>query len=131
LYLAALLIPAPRAAYVKIIQAPTLEFARGDMAIIRWTNTNPGGSDDHFAMLRYGTNPWHLDQMAKSPIRLNRADPETMFRVRIDALQPRTTYYYRIISLEADGNEDNVQGADLGQFTTPGPDGRIVAYPQP
>ena len=116
---------------MEIIQAPRLEFARSDLAIIRWTSTNPGGSDDHFAMVRYGTNAARLDQVARSPIRLNRADPETVFRVRIDGLQPRTTYYYRVISVEGDGSEDGLQGTDLGRFTTPGPDGRIEAYPQP
>ena len=129
--LTALLVPVPRAAHVKIIQAPTLEFARGDMAIIRWTSSNPGGSDDHFAMLRYGTDPASLDRLAKSPIRLNRANAETVFRVRVDGLQPHTTYYYRVISVEGDGSEDGVQGADLGRLTMPGPGGGIVAYPQP
>ena len=78
----ALLVPAPKAAHVEIIQAPRLEFARGDLAIVRWTSTNPGGSDDHFAMVRYGTDPANLDRAARSPIRLNRADPATVFRVR-------------------------------------------------
>ena len=131
LRLTALLDPAPRAAHEEIIQAPSLEFARSDLAIVRWTSTNPGGSDDHFAIVRYGTDPSYLDRMARSPIRLNRSDHETVFRARIYGLQPHTTYYYRVISVEGDGSEDGLQGADLGRFTTPVADGRIVAYPQP
>jgi len=61
------------------------------MAIIRWTTNNPGGSDDHFGVVYYGTEPERLSQMAKSHIRLNRGHPETVFRVRVRGLQPQTT----------------------------------------
>jgi hypothetical protein len=54
-----------------------------DLAIVRWTTTNPGGDDEHFAVAHYGTDPDDLNQTAKSHIRLNRTHPETIFRVRI------------------------------------------------
>ena len=70
---------------VEITQGPALEVARDDLAIIMWTTNNPGGTDDHFAVVYYGTDPKDLSQMAKSHIRLNGGHPETVFRVRVAA----------------------------------------------
>ena len=53
-----------------------------------------------------------------------------MFRVRVDDLEPQTTYYYTVISTGADGKSDDVQ-SPVNQFTTPAPGEQIVAYPQP
>src|SRR6202158_3084926 len=78
---AQILPPAKKAEHVKITKAPTLELALDDFAIVRWTTTNPGGDDEHFAVAHYGTDPSALNQTAKSHIRLNRAHPETIFRV--------------------------------------------------
>ncbi|MGA7326182.1 MAG: fibronectin type III domain-containing protein [Rhodomicrobium sp.] len=122
--------PAPKAAHVEILQEPVLEFAREDMAIIRWTSNNPGGPDDHFAVVRYGTDPENLNWTARSHIRLNRDHPETLIRVRIDGLKPLTTYYYRVTSTEGGDASDGEKSA-IEQFTTPGPGKRIVAFPQP
>src|ERR1700721_21596 len=77
--------PARRTGHVEIVQGPALEFARDDLAIIRWTTNNPGGSDDHFAVIHYGTDPMKLSQTAKSHIRLNRDHPQTIFRARVEA----------------------------------------------
>ena len=57
--------PAPQAAHVEIRQEPALEFARDDLAIIRWTINSPGGSDDHFAVVHYDTDPNKLSWTAK------------------------------------------------------------------
>jgi phosphodiesterase/alkaline phosphatase D-like protein len=119
-----------KAARVEIIKGPELEFAREDLAIIRWTSTNPGGDDEHFALIHYGTDPKDLSQTAKSHIRLNRGHAETMFRVRVDGLTPQTTYYYMVTSMGADGESDGVE-SPVNQFTTPAPGEQIVAYPQP
>jgi len=102
--------------------------AHDDLAIIRWTMSNPGGSDDHFGVVRYGTDPEDLRQRAESHIRLNPAHPETIFRVRISGLQPRATYYYRVTSIESDGGSDGV-ASPVERFTTPGPGERLLAYP--
>ncbi len=79
------------------------------MAIIRWTSTNPGGDDEHFAVMRYGPDPKDLSQTAKSHIRLNRAHAETIFRVLVDGLAAQTTYYDMVTSMGADGESDGVQ----------------------
>jgi phosphodiesterase/alkaline phosphatase D-like protein len=121
--------PAKKAARVEITQGPALEMARDDMAIIRWTTNNPGGTDVHFAVAYYGTDPKDLSQMAKSQIRVNRGHPETIFRVRVSGLKPRTTYYYRVTSEESNGTSDGVK-SPVNRFTTPGPGERIVAYPK-
>jgi hypothetical protein len=117
-----------KAAQVEIIEEPALELAHDDLAIITWTTSNPGGSDDHFGAVYYGRYPEDLRQRAESHIRLNRAHPETIFRVRISGLQPRTTYYYRVTSIESDGGSDGV-ASPVERFTMPGQGERLLAYP--
>jgi hypothetical protein len=128
--LAQLLPPASKAAHVEIIKAPELEFAREDLAIIRWTSTNPGGADEHFAVIKYGTDPKYLSQTAKSHIRLNRGRAETMFRLRVEGLTPQTTFYYKVSSMGANGESDGVE-SPVNHFATPAPGEQIVNYPQP
>ena len=125
---AQILPPAKRAERVEITKGPALEGAREDFAIIRWTTNNPGGTDDHFAVVHYGTDPQDLSQMAKSPITLNRGHPETIFRVRMSGLKPQTTYYYKVTSTESNDKSDGVESS-VNQFTTPAPGERIVAHP--
>src|SRR5690242_15167396 len=84
--------PAKKAVRVEITKGPALELATDHLTIIRWTTNNPGGSDEHFGVVYYGTDPKDLSQMAKSQIRLNRGHPETIFRVRMPGLKPQTTY---------------------------------------
>ena len=110
--------PAQKAARVEITEGPALELARDDLAIIRWTTNNPGGTDDHFAVVYYGTNPGALSQAAQNHIRLNREHPDTVFRVRMTGLKPQTTYYYSVTSTESNGTSDGVQSS-VRQFTTP------------
>ena len=86
--------------------------------------------DEHYGVVHYGTDPEDLNQTAKSPIRLNRAHRETIFRVRMDRLQPKTIYYYEVTSIGADGQSDGVE-SPVNHFTTPAPGERIIAYPQP
>ena len=106
------------AARVRITQGPEIERADPDFAIIRWTSNNPGGSPEHYGIVRYGTDPTKLDQTAKSPIRLNPGHSYTVFRVRMDGLKPRTTYYYMVDSTEANGKGDGEKSA-VKRFTTP------------
>lgn len=98
-----------------------------DLAIIRWTTTNPGGDDQHFGVVHYGTDPRELSGTAKSPVRINRGHPET-FRVRLEGLKPQTTYYYAVTSTASDGERDGVESS-VYQFTTPGPGERVMPYP--
>jgi len=120
--------PAERAERVQITKAPELELAMDHLTIIRWTTNNPGGSDVHYGVVRYGTDPEDLSQTAKSPIRLNQGHPHTIFRVRMEGLKPRTTYYYRVTSEDSNGQSDGVKSA-VNKFTTPGPGERIVGLP--
>ena len=102
---------------VQIIVGPELESATEKSAIIRWMSTTPAGPAEHFGVVHYGTDPKDLSQTAKSPIRLNMAHPNTIFRVRVDGLKPGTTYYYTVDSTGPDGTSDGVKGT-VNQFTT-------------
>jgi hypothetical protein len=127
---AQILPPAPKAAHVEITKGPELEIALDNFAILRWTTNNPGGDDDHIAVVHYGTDPKELSQTAKNHIRLNQSHPETIFRTRLNHLQPETTYYYTVTSMGSDGQSDGVE-SPVNQFTTPALGQRIVNYPQP
>jgi len=127
---AQLLSPTNKAQRVKITKGPELEIASDYLTIIRWTTTNPGGADEHYGVVQYGTDPKDLNQTAKTSIRLNRGHPETVFRVRILGLKPRTTYYYTVTSMESGGDSDG-EKSSVNKFTTPGPGERIIADPAP
>src|SRR3979490_217030 len=98
-----------KAAPVRITQGPELELAKEHLTIINWTTNNPGGSPVHYGIVHYGTDPNSLIKTAKSPIRLNPDHSSTVFRVRLDDLKPRTTYYYKVDSMEASGKSDGVK----------------------
>jgi hypothetical protein len=122
--LASALLPAqespttPKAAHVRITQGPEIELARENLTIIRWTVNNPGGSPVHYGVVRYGSNPKDLGETARNPLRLNPGHSSTVFRVRLDDLRPRTTYYYTVSSVEANGKSDKVT-SPVSNFTTP------------
>jgi phosphodiesterase/alkaline phosphatase D-like protein len=120
--------PQKEAEHVELIQAPQLESANSWTAIVRWTTTNPRGLEEHYGVVYYGTTPDELDQVARGHIRLNRAHPETMFRVRLERLQPETTYYYRVTSVDAAGKSDRVE-SDINKFTTPAAGDVINNFP--
>jgi hypothetical protein len=86
-------------------------------AIITWTSNNPGGTDEHFGVVHYGTNPIEFSDTAKSHIRLNQTHSYTVFRVRVAGLSPRTTYYYTVDSMEANGRSDGVN-SPVKHFST-------------
>jgi phosphodiesterase/alkaline phosphatase D-like protein len=109
--------PAKQAKRVHITQGPALESATGSSAIITWTSNNPGGTDEHFGVVRYGTDPKNLSETAKSHIRLNRGHSYTVFRVQVDGLTPKTTYYYKVDSVDARGASDGVT-SPVKTFTT-------------
>jgi len=127
---AQILPPAKKAARVAITQGPVVELATDSLTFIRWITTNPGGSDVHFGVVSYGTNPKELSETAKSEVRINRGHPETMFRVRVVGLKPRTTYYYKVTSIESSGKSDGAESS-ISQFTTPRPGERFAASKLP
>ena len=122
--------PAMKAPRVQIARGPELESADDNSAIIRWTSNNPGGSDEHYGVVHYGTDPNALNQTATSHIRLNQKHADTIFRVSLEGLAPQTTYYYTVDSTQASGESDGVKGS-IVKFTTPGPGQRVVNFPQP
>src|SRR6267143_2937567 len=108
---------AKKAARVRITKGPEIESVRENLTIITWTSNNPGGSPEHFGVVHYGTDPKNLSQTSKSPIRLNQNHRYTIFRVRVDDLKTKTTYYYRVDSMEANGRSDGVTSS-IKTFTT-------------
>src|SRR6266566_3859978 len=110
--------PAKRAARVEITKGPEVELSKSHLTIIRWTTNNPGGSDVHYGVVHYGTDPKELSQMAKNPITLNQSHPQTTFRVQMRGLEPRTTYYYTVTSMESNGKSDGLK-SEVREFTTP------------
>ena len=96
---------------------PTIESVSDTLAFISWTTPNPGGTILHYAIVRYGKDPNHLEFTAKSPTRINPSHSEMIFRVRMDSLQPGTTYYYKVSSEQATGTSDRAT-SDVNQFTT-------------
>jgi hypothetical protein len=106
----------PKAARVQIIQGPEIALASW-FTVIRWTTNNPGGAPVHYGIVHYGTDPKDLSQTAKNPIRLNPYHSETVFRVHLYNLKPRTTYYYTVDSVESNGKSDGVT-SPVQSFTT-------------
>jgi hypothetical protein len=108
----------PKVARVRISQGPEIELSREHLTIITWTVNNPGGSPEHYGVVHYGSDPKELSQTAKNSIRLNPSHSSTVFRVRLDDLKPRTTYYYTVDSMEANGRSDRIT-SPVNTFTTP------------
>jgi phosphodiesterase/alkaline phosphatase D-like protein len=87
------------------------------MAIIRWTATDPGGTDLHYGIVHYGTDATNLTQVARSPNRRNHSHADMIFRVRIEELNSHTTYYYTVESIGATDASDGV-ASPAGAFKT-------------
>jgi phosphodiesterase/alkaline phosphatase D-like protein len=99
-------VPTHRAA--QLTAGPELEAATDGLAIIRWTITNPRGTDLHYGIVHYGTDSKNLDQVAKSPNRRNPSNLDMNFRVRVMGLSSNTTYYYKVESAGATDVSDGV-----------------------
>lgn len=97
--------------------SPTIESVSDTLAFVSWATPNPGGTILHYAIVRYGKDPNHLEFTAKSPTRINPSHSEMVFRVRMDGLQPGTTYYYKVSSKQANGISDPATSG-VNQFTT-------------
>lgn len=109
---------AKQAKRVHITQGPALESATNNSVIITWKSNNPGGTDEHFGVVRYGLDPKNLSESAKSHIRLNRAHSYTVFRVRVDGLKPKTTYYYKVDSASAGSSSSDGVVSPVKTFMT-------------
>jgi phosphodiesterase/alkaline phosphatase D-like protein len=111
--------PAKRAPRVQITEGPAPESAKDTWAIITWTSNNPGGMDEHFGVVHYGTDPNDLSLTAKGHVRLNQTHSYTVFRVMLNGLQPGTTYYYTVASMGSSGADDGVKST-IAHFATTG-----------
>jgi hypothetical protein len=114
----------PRSAYARHNSSaeqnsarPTIESVTNTLAFISWTTPNPGGTILHYAVVRYGKDPNHLQFTAKSPTKINPSHSEMVFRVRVQDLEPGTTYYYHVSSEQANGISDPATSG-VNQFTT-------------
>lgn len=96
---------------------PIVESVADTFAFISWTTNNPRGTILHYAIVHYGKDPNHLDLTAVSPTRINPAHNDMVFRVRMNDLQPGTTYYYKVSSTQANGTADPV-ASGVQQFNT-------------
>lgn len=98
---------------IRIINGPRVEGAGNNWAVVAWT-TNAGGS----SVVRYGTNPNNLTQTAESPYTGAKVHQgEVTHRVRINNLQPHTTYYFVVDSGQGSGTGTTALSS-VGQFTT-------------
>jgi cytochrome c peroxidase len=104
-----------RAASARMLSGPEIELATQYLTVIRWSTRNPGGSPVHYGVVHYGTRPDRLIETAASPIRLNPEHSTTLFRVRINNLQARTTYYFKVESIGADGRSEELV-SPMGSF---------------
>jgi phosphodiesterase/alkaline phosphatase D-like protein len=102
---------------VQINAGPEVERTTDTWTIIRWTTAKLRGTSLHYGMVHYGTDPHALNRTAKSPNRRNPALPSMIFRVQVNHLQPETTYYYRVESVDA---LDIAEGSEspVSRFTT-------------
>jgi phosphodiesterase/alkaline phosphatase D-like protein len=73
-------------------------------------------TDFHFAVR--GLRCESLEPTAQSRKRKAQGHAQTVFRVRVDGLEPHTTYYYKVDSMQADGTSDGVTSS-VNKFTTP------------
>ena len=98
--------PAPKAEHVEITKGPALEISHDDLLpIIRWTTNNPGGDDDHYAVVHYGTDPNDLEPDGEKSHPAQPRPSGDDFPGAAGRLKPATTYYYKVTSMGYDGVE--------------------------
>ncbi len=110
-----LVIPAVMAAQISpltITDGPRIEYVGPRSAEIAWT-TSTGGS----SVLRYGTNPSALNQVAQEPYARGQGPRHVTHRVKVENLQPGTTYYFMVDSGQGQGTGTEARSS-IGQFTT-------------
>ena len=98
-----------------LIDGPALEAAMDTSAIVRWTTNSIDGTAVRYGVVRYGVDPRHLDQVAKSSNRWNKGLPTMTYRVQLDNLEPGLTYYYTVEATDAKGQTLGTD-TDVHQF---------------
>lgn len=99
-------VAAAQANQLQITQGPKVEHVTADTAIIAWsTNVNAGST------VKYGTDANNLDKQAGAPW------GGLTHRVTIKGLEPNKTYYFQVVSGEAQGSGARAM-SDVVQFQT-------------
>jgi hypothetical protein len=80
---------------LKITNGPIIEAVSNRSAVIAWS-TNTGGS----SAVKWGTDPNNLNKTAQSPYSEKGEGPH---RVKIEPLEPGTTYYFQVVSGQGQG----------------------------
>jgi phosphodiesterase/alkaline phosphatase D-like protein len=96
----------------RITHGPVVESTGLTSSTIAWS-TDTGGS----SVVHYGTNRNHLDRMAESPYADSPSGAGLTHRVKIEHLEPGTTYYYMVDSGQGEGTGTDARSA-IEQFTT-------------
>lgn len=99
-------------AAVQITDGPRVEGTGDTWAVIAWT-TNEASS----SVIRYGTNPNSLNQMAQAPYADTEGANKQTHRVHINNLKPHTTYYFAVDSGQGEGTGTSARSS-VSQFTT-------------
>ena len=98
---------------VKITNGPTLEYVDSNSATIAWS-TNLKGS----TRVNYGTDPNNLGQLSESPWGAG----GLTHRVKVQNLQPNTTYYFQVETGQAEGTGGaEVESPNVMSFKTTAP----------
>ncbi|HLW52645.1 MAG TPA: fibronectin type III domain-containing protein [Candidatus Angelobacter sp.] len=98
----------------RIIDGPVVERVGDTSATISWT-TNTGGS----SVVRYGTEPDRLRQIAQSPYADDDRSRAQNHRVQLNDLRPNTTYYFIVDSGQGEGTGTEARSR-VERFTTRG-----------
>jgi phosphodiesterase/alkaline phosphatase D-like protein len=103
---------------LQIVNGPVVEDVGNNYAIVAWT-TNDGSS----SVVHYGTDQNNLSQTAQTDYvdsdkgsQSGKLNPAT-HRVRVDNLQPGTTYFFVVDSTEGDNTSGEAK-SPVAQFTT-------------
>ena len=96
---------------LKITNGPMLEYVDANSATIAWS-TNVKGS----SRVMYGTDPNNLAQLAEAPWGAG----GLTHRVKLQNLQPNTTYYFKVETGQAQGLQGaEVESPKVYSFKTP------------
>jgi phosphodiesterase/alkaline phosphatase D-like protein len=97
---------------MQITNGPTVEGVGDTWAVVAWT-TNEGSS----SVLHYGTDQNNLSQTAQQDYQKSQSSQGANHRVRMDNLQPGTTYYFKVDSGQGQ-QSGTTASSNVGQFTT-------------
>jgi len=90
---------------VKMVGTPKVEHVDDNSAQIAWSTNVKSSSTVH-----YGTSASKLTQTAQAPWGGDTNKWSSVHRVKIEGLQPNTTYYYQVDSAQAQGTGTEAKG---------------------